>query len=173
MTRTLGLIIADSLKLSLSYAERLRKDIPDDRFARFALGRDGLVESNHAAFVFGHLSLYPARILKELGKAPQPAPENFMSVFSKDAKCVDDPEGKIYPGAEAITSYFFGGYRAVLEVLPEVSNEILEQPNPLGGPMAEKFPTMGSMHNFYVGGHMMLHLGQLSAWRRMFAMPPA
>jgi hypothetical protein len=29
------------------------------------------------------------------------------------------------------------------------------------------------MINFYVGGHMMLHLGQLSAWRRMMGLGAA
>ena len=40
-------------------------------------------------------------------------------------------------------------------------------PNPSGGRMTELFPTLGSMHAFYTGGHIMMHLGQISAWRRM------
>jgi hypothetical protein len=33
--------------------------------------------------------------------------------------------------------------------------------------MRELFPTIGSVQAFYCGGHMMMHLGQMSAWRRM------
>ena len=37
----------------------------------------------------------------------------------------------------------------------------------------ELFPTLGSIHGFYAGGHMMMHLGQMSAWRRIEGMKPA
>jgi hypothetical protein len=33
--------------------------------------------------------------------------------------------------------------------------------------MKQLFPTLGSVQTFYCGGHMMMHLGQMSAWRRM------
>ena len=46
-------------------------------------------------------------------------------------------------------------------------------PNPAEGRMRELFPTLGSVHCFYAGGHMMSHLGQFSAWRRMEGMKPA
>jgi len=39
--------------------------------------------------------------------------------------------------------------------------------NPLGGRMTDLFPTLGSLQSFYCGGHIMMHLGQVSAWRRM------
>jgi len=29
------------------------------------------------------------------------------------------------------------------------------------------------MLNFYLGGHVMLHIGQMSAWRRMMGLGPA
>lgn len=67
MTRSLGNVIADSLQLSLSYAERLLKDISPQQFARFAAPGGKTVESNHPAFTFGHLSLYGPRILTQAG----------------------------------------------------------------------------------------------------------
>ncbi|MCA9051705.1 MAG: hypothetical protein KDA89_23365 [Planctomycetaceae bacterium] len=175
MSRSPGNIIVDSLQLSVGYAERLLKDIPADRFARFAANAEGTVNSNHAAFVYGHLCLYPERIVKQLGKdsAGVAVPEKYTLLFSKDARCQDDPEGSVYPAADEITEFFFRGYRLAAEALREADDATLQQPNPMPGPMAEKFPTLGSMHNFYVGGHMMLHLGQLSAWRRMWGLPPA
>jgi hypothetical protein len=42
-----------------------------------------------------------------------------------------------------------------------------EQANPAEGRMKQLFPTLGSVQTFYCGGHMMMHLGQMSAWRRM------
>lgn len=109
MSRSLGNTIADSLQLSLAYAERLLSGIT--------------------------------------------------------------PE--IYPDMAEVTTAYFDGYRAVLASLQNASDETLQQANPLGGGMTERFPTLGSMYAFYVGGHMMLHLGQLSAWRRMMGLEPA
>ena len=54
-----------------------------------------------------------------------------------------------------------------VNALREAKDETLQQANPGEGRMVELFPTIGSMHAFYAGGHMMVHLGQLSAWRRM------
>jgi hypothetical protein len=39
--------------------------------------------------------------------------------------------------------------------------------------MTERFPTLGSVHAFYCGGHIMMHLGQMSAWRRMMGLGSA
>lgn len=175
MSRSLGNTIADALGLTLGYAERLQSGITAERFARFAAPGGQTVESNHPAFVFGHLSLYPAQIVEHLeghAAAIKP-PEKFGEVFSKDAQCIDDPEGGVYPAMEQVTAAFFDGYRTALEALRAADDAVLQQPNPLEGRMAELFPTLGSMHAFYVGGHAMMHLGQLSAWRRMEGLPPA
>ncbi len=167
MTRSLGETIGDSLKLSLGYSERLLKDVTATQFARLASPGGQVVESNHAAFIYGHLSLYAARILADLGADAPAIPDGFADVFSKDAHCVDDPENTIYPGMDAVTAFFFESYKAALAAIQATSDETFQQPNPLGGGMTERFPTLGSMHNFYIGGHVMLHIGQMSAWRRM------
>ena len=167
MTRSLGHIIADSLQLSLNYGERLLKDVSPTQFARFACPGGQVVESNHPAFIYGHLSLYGPRILTQLGHSAPSLPAEFEAAFSKDAHCTDDPTGKIYPSMGVITQYFFDGYKAAAAVLCETPDAALQQPNPMEGRMAELFPTLGSLQTFYCGGHMMMHLGQMSAWRRM------
>ncbi|MEZ6123422.1 MAG: hypothetical protein R3C49_09640 [Planctomycetaceae bacterium] len=173
MSRSMGNTIADSLQLSLSYATRLLTDVQPDQFARFASPGGVSVVSNHAAFVYGHLSLYAPRILKALNLDSPEVPEGFEAVFSKDAVCADDPNGSVYPEMTAVTDFFFQGYHAAMEAFRGVNDDVLQQPNPTGGRMTELFPTLGSMQNFYVGGHMMLHLGQVSAWRRMMGLGAA
>ncbi|MCA9058205.1 MAG: DinB family protein [Planctomycetaceae bacterium] len=173
MSRSLGNIIADSLNLSLNYGERLLKDIPSSQFARLACPGGRSIASNHPAFVYGHLSLYGPRILTHLGLPAPAIPAGFEAAFTKDAQCQDDPDATIYPPMEQIVEFFFTGYRAALEALRNATDEQLQQDNPIAGRMTELFPTVGSMHNFYVGGHMMIHLGQVSAWRRMNDLPPA
>lgn len=170
----IGSIIASSAELSLAYAERLLKDVTPDQFARFAEVGGTVIESNHPAFIYGHLSLYAPRVIEQLGGDATPlAPSaRFEKLFSKDARCVDDPDGTIYPPMEEITSALFAGYRAASETLRLAGNDVLVAENP-NEAMRSKFPTKGAMHAFYVGGHFMVHMGQMSAWRRMAGLGPA
>ncbi len=173
MSRSIGNIIGDSLELSLTYAERLLVDVSADQFGRFAVVDGKTIESNHGAFIYGHLSIYTPRILTDLGQDAPAVPDTFESVFSKDATCVDDPDGTQLPSMDEITTVFFDGYRAALAALRGADDEAFQGPNPIGGRMAELFPTIGSAHNFYVGGHIMMHMGQMRAWRRMIGLAPA
>jgi len=167
MPRSLGNVIADSLQLSLGYADRLLKGITADRFPRFAVVGGQMVESNHPAFVYGHLSLYAPKILHQIGSPAPPVPEHFEIRFSKDAQCVDDADLDLYPSLDEIVTFFHEGHRMVMGALRSTPDEVFQRPNPAEGRMKELFPTIGSVQTFYCGGHMMMHLGQVSAWRRM------
>jgi len=175
MHRSIGNTIGDSLSLSLANARKMLTGVTPLNFARYATPGNQVVESNHPAFVYGHLSLYPARILDQLGvdsSAISP-PARFQELFSKDATCQDDPTGSIYPSQAEVTEVFFRGYEKCLEILRNTPDEAFQIPNPTPGRMTELFPTLGSMQAFYVGGHLMLHIGQISAWRRMQGLGPA
>lgn len=73
----------------------------------------------------------------------------------------------------AVTAAFFDGYKAALPVLRSLPDEAFQAVNPLGGRMTDLFPTLGSLQAFYCSGHMMMHLGQISAWRRMMGLGAA
>lgn len=170
----IGPMIAASARLGLGYAERLLKDVSPDRFARFAQIGDTVINSNHPAFIYGHLSLYSPRIMDGLGvdsSTFQPS-EKFQQLFSKDAKCVDDPDGSIYPSMDEITAALLDGTRAAADALDAAADELFLGEN-ANEAMRSKFPTMGAMFGFYMGGHFMLHMGQMSAWRRAEGMGPA
>ncbi len=169
-----GPMIAASAELGLGYGERLLSGIQADHFARFARIGDTVIESNHPAFVFGHLSLYGCRIVEGAGldaSSVQPSDE-FVKLFSHEATCVDDPDGSIYPPMDQITEAFFDSYRAAIKALHQTPDEIFLAENP-NERMRGKFPSVGAMFGFYVGGHLMMHIGQLSAWRRAMGMGPA
>ena len=169
MSQSLGNTIGDSLQLSLNYGERLLTGIDADRFGRFSSPGGIVIQSNHPAFIYGHLSLYAPQILRQLGRNDLDAavPESFASLFSKDQTCLDDPESTVYPPMDEVITAFKTGYGHVMTALRQADDALLQQENPLGGRMTELFPTLGSLHCFYTGGHMMIHFGQLSAWRRM------
>jgi hypothetical protein len=173
MPRSLGNVIADSLHLSLGYADRLLEGISAERFPRFAVVGGRTVESNHPAFVYGHLSLYAPKILRQIGFPAPPVPEHFETRFSKDATCVDDPDLDLYPSLDEVTAFFREGHRMVTGALRSTADDVFHEPNPAEGRMKQLFPTIGSVQAFYCGGHMMMHLGQVSAWRRMEGLGPA
>ena len=170
----IGQIIADSARLGLGYSERLLKDVGPDQFARLARIGDSTIQSNHPAFIFGHLSLYACRVVQELGKeagAITPS-ESYMRLFSKDATCIDDPDGTTYPPMQEIVERFFTGYQKAIETVERADDASFTRENP-NEAMRGKFSTVGSMHAFYLGGHVSLHLGQLSAWRRAMGLGAA
>lgn len=175
MSESLGTMISRSLDLGMGYTERLLKHVTPETFARFATVGGTQVVSNHPAFILGHLSLYGPRMVEQLGgdASGLVTPESFQNVFSKDATCEDDPEGTIYPDMDLVTQHYFDGYAAAKAALLSASDEIFQSPNPNEGRIKEVFPTLGAMHMFYVSGHIMMHLGQFSAWRRMQGLPAA
>jgi hypothetical protein len=171
---TIGPMIAASAHLGLGYAERLLKDVRADQFARFAWAGQTAIESNHPAFIYGHLSLYSSTVIKAVGGDATdflPA-DRFQQLFSKDAKCVDDPDGSIYPPMDEVTAALLDGYRAAAAALEAAEDDVFVRENP-NDRMRAKFPTNGAMLGFYVGGHFMFHMGQMSAWRRAVGLGPA
>ena len=170
----IGPMIAASAKLGLGYAERLLKDIPAEKYARFAQVQGTVIESNHPAFIYGHLGLYASRVIAELGCDPSaynPSAE-YEKIFSKDAVCVDDPDHSIYPAMDEVNAHLFTNYQAAIAALEQAEDSVFEHQNP-NEAMRQKFATIGAMHGFYVGGHFMMHMGQMSAWRRMAGFGPA
>jgi len=171
MSQSIGNTIADSLQLCLKYGEVLLKDVTPETFARFATADGKHIESNHPAFIYGHLSLYAHKIMEGLGKPMDGAPAGFEENFAKDCVCIDDADGTL-PDMETVTGHFFSAWNTVLETLRETDDEVFQQPNPSEA-MAKRFPTLGSVQNFYASGHNMMHLGQMSAWRRMMGLGSA
>ena len=170
-----GKIIADAAVLGPRYANRLCKDIPAEIFGSLAKTSDGTIDSNHPAFVIGHLCLYPAKVL-ELLKLPNDsirASDHYQKLFSKDAKCVDDSVCQLYPGKEELMGTFDRAYQTAFEALHQIDDQLLLSENPVDSPIKTFVPTLGALVGFYLGGHVMSHCGQISAWRRILKLPPA
>lgn len=171
----IGSIIASSATLTPLYAERLIAGIKPETAASFARPGGVLINSNHPAFVFGHLNLYASRVFSLLGKPAGPAqyPAEWEGLFKGGVECSDDPSGSKYPKFDELTSFFMGAYRAAIDAIREGRDEQFLAPNPAEGRMKELFPSVGAAIAFYVGGHPQSHFGQVSAWRRMMGLPAA
>ncbi|MEM8914073.1 MAG: DinB family protein [Planctomycetota bacterium] len=160
--------------MSVGYMHRLLADVTAAQFARLPSIRGTVIESNHPAFILGHLSLYPCRIVKTLsGDSSSIDPtEKYNALFSPSASCLDDPDGTLYPSMEEITTKFFQAHEAAIEAVINADETQFSSPNE-NERMQSRFATTGSMHAFYLGGHIMIHVGQFSAWRRMMGLGPA
>jgi hypothetical protein len=171
----IGFIIAGPGKLAIAYAQRLLKDVTPSQFARFARPGNVEVKSNHPAFVFGHLSMYPLQVITHLGKPTDSVkpPAGYEPLFKNGVECRDDPDGMIYPKMEQIVSFYLSSYETAINELEAADDATLTKANPMEGRMSELFPLMGGMLAFYISGHQTSHLGQVSAWRRMMGLPAA
>ena len=161
-------------RMCIGLSEKLLTDVTPQIFARKPSFGGKVIEANHAAFHFGHLALYPSRWLELVGLDGKPAaaPANFADLFNAGKECKDDPSGTIYPAMKTITEAYFNNYKTALETLARLDDGKLREPNPREGRMREMFPTVGGMLLFYINNHTMLHLGQLSTWRRCFGLGP-
>jgi hypothetical protein len=159
----IGTTLVPNLRLTMGLAEALVKDIPPSLFGRMPDG----VRTNSPAFCFGHLAIYPDRLVELFGR-PELVDRDarFVELFEAGKECVDDPTGTVYPAMDVILDRFRARHGVVLEVLGSVPDELMmrEQPNEKS---RDRFPTIGSLAAFLVGGHAMMHLGQVSAWRRV------
>lgn len=167
--------IAAPANVVLAYAEGMLKEVKPQQFARLASPGGTAVQSNHPAWVFGHLSVYNCRIMDMLGRARGVTenPAGFEDLFKNGTPCKDDASGTIYPTMEKVTSHFFNGFKAAVAAVKEADDAVLMQPNPAEGRMKELFPTKGQMIAFLLAAHPMSHLGQVSGWRRMMGLGSA
>ena len=168
-------IIARGGNLGRIYAETLLKDVKASDFARKPNINGKVIDCNHPAWCYGHLSLYPARALALLDLADRavPNPAGFEDLFKAGTPSTDDPAGSNFPPMETITRHYFAAYDRALSLMPEVRDDVFARPNPAEGRWKELFPTVGGAVNFLFTGHPQMHLGQISTWRRCMGLPSA
>lgn len=155
-------------RVSLGFADATLKDIKASDFGRMPTG----VKTNTPAFVFGHLATYPDRVFEFIGRPELAKPDQrYVDLFSAGKECIDDPSGKVYPPMEQIVARFRERHQALLGALSEVSDETFAKPNP-NEKMKDRFPTLGIMVTFMMTSHIMMHMGQISTWRRCMGLGP-
>ncbi len=153
----------NNLKVSLGYGGLLAKDFPAEKFAV-----KPFPNVSHAAFNYGHLSIYPDRLLSMLGRDDLAKPnERYAELFAAGKPCLDDPAA--YPAKDEILAEMNAKYESLIRPLMRVDQSVLEQPNP-NEKMRERFPTVGDLTFFLLGPHLMSHFGQVSTLRRAFGL---
>ncbi len=170
---TMGELLTLTMGRTLGLAKGLLGGIDAKDFARQPVGKDGQrVDTNHPAFVYGHLALYPARVLGMLGMDASDiaCPASYDALFAAGVQCEDDPSGTKYPPMNELVAKFDAAYARLVEAVKGVDDAALSAPIQGNDRYREVFGTVGGAASFMMHDHLMFHLGQVSAWRRMMGL---
>lgn len=169
----IGEMIVAAGRISIGMARNLLHGVEPGSAGRLACPGGKPVESNHPAWAYGHLALYAPRLVELVGgdTSELKLPEAFEPLFKAGSTCMDDPKGLIYPPIEVITECFFKGYNAASAAVARAPDATFSQEMPED--RRSFVPTVGAAATFLLCSHIMMHMGQVSAWRRMMGLPPA
>lgn len=147
----------------VGYCRMLLKDIPDERMAE-----QPLPEVNHPAWILGHLAISSDGAIARLGGQKLLPPE-WMPRFGPGPKLSNVRND--YPATEELLRAVEQGFEKACQMAESATAEQLAMPtaNPA---MKAGLPTAREGVAFLLTGHLGIHLGQLSAWRRMIGLAP-
>ncbi len=162
----IGTAIAPALTMTLGYAAKLIDSIPAEQFAVMPKA-----DLNSAAFCIGHLALYAPWVCELLGHPQVDAiPSTYDALFKNGAPCL--ATAGVYPSKEELIKNFNSGWNKVALLLPTVDDAHFAKVNPVAQ-MVERLPTIGALVAFMCLAHNTMHLGQISAWRRVMGLGSA
>jgi len=167
--------ITRTLTRTKDLADSLLAGITAEQFARFPVADGKAINTNHAAFVFGHLSIYPKMILGILGLDASAIenPPKFDELFMHGVDCQDDSNGDIYASMDEIVAHFNSAHETVIKAIQGLDDEALNAQFTGDDWYVEFAQTPASLCIFMLHDHYMFHLGQLSAWRRCMGLGSA
>jgi len=147
----------------IDYARKLTIDIQPDQMA--FQPHPGM---NHPAWILAHLNVYVPVLEKIILGEMFPDPKD--SAFGIGSEI--SPDLSDYPEQEKLYETFFKGNEKAAALLSEKGPAVFNEPTKLPR-WQDSMPTAGHALGYLMLGHQGIHLGQLSAWRRVVGMPPA
>jgi DinB superfamily len=147
----------------VSYCRMLVGDIADERLAE-----QPLPGVNHPAWILGHLAISADRGCSLLD-APKQLPASWPLLFGSgsglSATRID------YPSKDELLRAVEQGFERLRQTIATATPEKFAKlaTNP---PTKEALPTIKDGIAFLLTGHLGIHLGQLSTWRRMIGLLP-
>lgn len=143
---------------NLGYAKRLVADIPDETMAH-----QPAPGMNHAAWVLGHLACTADMLGAMIGVKPVCPPE-WTALFDWNSSPSGDADR--YPSKSVLLKALEDAHAGVAAALPGVPDSRWPEPTPLEA-VRGFLPTLGDCFVFVMAAHENMHLGQVSAWRRV------
>lgn len=171
-TSSIADTITRTLERTTGLAAALLEGVNDADFSSMPKSDGKTINTNHPAFIYGHLSLYPKTIMDLLGLDGSSIehPENFSELFMHGVECKDDPDGSHYPSKDEIVGYFNKAHETVIAAIKGLDDDALNAPFTGEGWYVDFAKTPASLCIFMLHDHYMFHLGQMSAWRRCFGL---
>jgi hypothetical protein len=149
--------------LLMQYCRTLLADVAEERMAE-----QPLPGVNHPAWVLGHLAWAADGTLAKLG-GQSALPSGWAALFGVGSK--PSAERGDYPSKDELLRAVEQSYQQLRQKAATASPEQLAQPT--ANPRAkELLPTLRETTAFLLTGHLGVHLGQLSSWRRMIGLSP-
>lgn len=151
-------------KKNSAYAPSLVADLTEDQMV--SQPGQGDAPSNHPAWVLSHLNAYlPVIESLILGKEFQDPKEHPFGMMSKP-----ESDRSIYQSKDELVTEFVEGHDRMVELLSSAEENVLSQPVVLPR-WKDVMPKVGIALPYLMLNHENIHLGQLSAWRRIQGLP--
>lgn len=155
--------VMQSYRFGVGFLKQLVEGIDEDK-----LTHQPEAGMNPPLWIVGHL-VDTMTFVAQLAGASYKSPEGYGVLFGIKSKPVDDA-GK-YPAKAELLAELDKAVEAIGPGLASIKAEALRAQTPDEG-FRQMMPTVGDGLTFLLTGHVWLHLGQLSAWRRACGMPP-
>ena len=152
-------------KKNLDYGQKLVADLSQDQMITQPAPA-GEAPSNHPSWVLSHLNVYmPLLTLAVEGKSFDDPKEHKFGMKSKP-----ESDASIYDTKDKLIGDFVTFHENLISKLESADASVLETPVALKRWQAI-MPTVGVLLPYLLCNHENLHLGQISAWRRIQGLP--
>jgi len=142
----------------LTYIEGLLQDIPEERMAE-----QPAPGVNHPAWILGHLAWTADSVTGMLGGEKTLSPE-WGAKYGQNSEPTTQRDD--YPSKAELLETLNSRFAAAREQAAQVNPEALDGPNPIER-MRAGLPKARDLAAFILAGHLGIHTGQLSTWRRL------
>ncbi len=146
----------------VGYCRMLAQDIADEQMAA-----QPLPGVNHPAWILGHLAISADLAISRLG-GEKKLPREWLPLFGPGSTLSGNRTD--YPAKGELLRAVEQGFEKARELAQTATSEQLAAPT--ANPMLKTgLPTAREGVAFLLTGHLGVHLGQFSAWRRMLGLP--
>ena len=154
-----------SANKNLDYGQKLVSDLTEEQMT-LQPAPDGSAPSNDPAWVLSHLNVYlPIMSLALEGKTFDDPKDHEFGMQSKPLA-----DASVYASKDKLIGDYVASHEKVISQLEAADASVLEAAIQLPRWQA-MMPTVGVLLPYLLCNHENIHLGQISAWRRIQGMP--
>jgi len=152
-------------KKNLDYGKRLVADLTEKQMT-LQPAPSGEAPSNHPAWVLSHLNVYmPLLSLVMDGKSFEDPKDHEFGMQSKPLA-----DASVYVSKDQLIGDYVASHEKIISQLESADLSVLETPVQLPR-WQTVMPTVGVCLPYLLCNHENMHLGQISAWRRIQGLP--